>query len=105
MINRRYQQIERLSVGPSNKRVIGAKMRKRVLLCLLFFSVLWLPDLLGHIAQNLNYTPLWISYIQCALAPLQGFVNFFIYGIPMSRKRVAVTEMSQPFLSSAAAEN
>jgi len=65
----------------SHKKVEGVVL-KRVSLYLLAFIICWIWDIIGHIVEtttSCEFYPLLV--MQVLFAPLQGFLNFFVYGL------------------------
>jgi len=68
--------------GADRKRM-KKKIKLRVSLYLLVFFVCWVWDMVGFIIQQVAHhpPPLWIELLTSGFMPLQGFLNFLVYGI------------------------
>ncbi|EFA81298.1 G-protein-coupled receptor family protein [Heterostelium album PN500] len=65
------------------KRKIHAKVARQLGVYLLAFLICWLPDLIDNfVATPARYCELyWLWVLQNFTTPLQGFLNFIVYGI------------------------
>lgn len=76
---RRQRNDTRLGV----KGKLARAIQKRLALFLVVYVVCWLPDLVSHVEGYFN-PHCWLFFLgvfQNALAPAQGFLNCFVYGL------------------------
>lgn len=67
----------------SDKKRMKKNVKLRVSLYLLVFFTCWIWDMVGFIIEQSSGhpPPLWIKLLTSAFMPLQGFLNFLVYGI------------------------
>jgi len=57
------------------------KVKKRVTFYMLAFFTCWIWSMLNFIWGLIAPTPIWLQLLSTAFLPLQGFLNFLVYGI------------------------
>eukprot|EP01092_Planopodium_desertum_P009565 TRINITY_DN4118_c0_g2_i1.p1 TRINITY_DN4118_c0_g2~~TRINITY_DN4118_c0_g2_i1.p1 ORF type:complete len:113 (-),score=0.43 TRINITY_DN4118_c0_g2_i1:130-423(-) len=54
---------------------------RRILLYIAVFLLCWIWDVLGHLLDVFNLEFYWMWILQTMFSPLQGFLNFLVYGL------------------------
>jgi len=74
--------INRESSRSTRQKKLQWKIKKRLTLYLLVFLVCWIWDVVNKILEAIGITPpFWLSILQSTFSPLQGFLNFLVYGL------------------------
>jgi len=89
-----YTLILRHYRGATHTAQMGmkAKIKVRITLYLFVFFVCWIWDVVNFLVeQTAHSSPFWLELLTSTFMPLQGFLNFLVYGVSsrMFRRRQA----------------
>jgi len=62
---------------------LSSAVQRRITLYIIAFLLCWLPDIVAHVREfvvGTNCELTWLFYLTVIFSPLQGFLNFLVYG-------------------------
>jgi len=71
----------RNALGAAQQQMLKAKIRLRITLYLLVFFVCWIWDFINFLTNQFRDSPFWMELLTVTFMPLQGFLNFLVYGV------------------------
>jgi len=84
--------------GTSKDKRMKNKIKLRVTLYLFVFFICWIWDLVNFTINQVHPpSPIWLSMLTSTFMPLQGFLNFLVYGVSsrMFRRRQNIKHSSR----------
>jgi len=65
----------------AERKMMKNKIKVRVTLYILVFFICWVWDLVDFVAYELHHPNFWLDLLTSTFMPLQGFLNFLVYGV------------------------